>query len=125
MAAPELNDVLRFEAYKGEESDSASIEISWSQTLKSRSATYYILNAKNTSKGNADTILYIQKPIYVDEGSPDFLGKIPGAKKEGGKFSSSSIHGSMLILFLQMTGWFLSPTGSNMDRRMRRESNAF
>ncbi|SPJ85781.1 uncharacterized protein FTOL_11564 [Fusarium torulosum] len=83
MAVPELSDVLRFEAYKGEDSDSAFIEISWSQALRSRSATYYILDAKNTSKGNADTILYIQKPIYMDESSPDFLSKVPGATKEG------------------------------------------
>jgi hypothetical protein len=125
MAVPELNDILRFEAYKGEDSDDASIELSWSQALRSRSATYYILNAKNTSKGNSDTLLYIQKPIYRDEGSPDFLGKIPGAKKEGSKFSSYVIYSAMLILMFQTTGWFLSPTGSNMDRRMRRESNAF
>ncbi|KAF4943287.1 hypothetical protein FSARC_14962 [Fusarium sarcochroum] len=82
MPVPEVNDVLRFEGYQGQESDSASIEVNWSQSLRSKSATYYIVNAKNTAKGNADTILFIQKPMYTDESIPDHISKIPGAQKK-------------------------------------------
>lgn len=86
MSIPEVNDVIRFEAYKPEESDSAVFEISWSQTLRTKSATYYVVKAKNTTKGNADTLLYVQDRFYKDPSSPDYIGNIPGIQMEGGMF---------------------------------------
>lgn len=85
MSIPEVNDVLCLEAYKPEESDSAVFEISWSQSLRTRSATYYVVKAKNTTKGNADVLLYIQDRFYKDPSSPDYIGNIPGVQREGGR----------------------------------------
>ncbi|RSL74470.1 hypothetical protein CEP52_013151 [Fusarium oligoseptatum] len=82
MSIPEANDVLRFEAYN-ENSESAHLEISWSQTLRTKTASYYLVKADNTSKSNAAVILYIQDRFYKDEASPDHIKNIPGAKKEG------------------------------------------
>ncbi|RGP71721.1 hypothetical protein FLONG3_7025 [Fusarium longipes] len=84
MAIPEVNDVLRFEVYRGEESDRTSVEVRWSQFTREQAATYYIVDARNTSKGgNADTILFIRKPMYTEESNYEYVGKIPGAVKEG------------------------------------------
>ncbi|KAH7136290.1 hypothetical protein EDB81DRAFT_656908 [Dactylonectria macrodidyma] len=82
MSTPELNDVLRIPAYN-QDSEDASQEISWTQMLKSKTATYYIVSAKNTSKHNADALIFIQERIYKDDNSADFIGKLPGAKKDG------------------------------------------
>ena len=85
MSTPQTGNVILIPVYSGE-SESAMIEIKWQQSLKSKTANYYSVRAKNQTQGNADVLLYIQDRFYKDESSADFIGKIPGAKKEGGMF---------------------------------------
>lgn len=82
MSYPESGNVLIIPAYNAE-SEKAVQEIQWSQSLRTRSARYYIVRAQNQFKGNADVLLYIQDQFYKNEGSNDYIGKIPGARKEG------------------------------------------
>lgn len=121
MSIPEINDVLRFEAYKPGESDSAVFDISWSQTLRTKSATYYVVKAKNTTKSNADVLLYVQDRFYKDPSSPDYIGNIPGVQQEAGKFLSyPTICTIILTSISQETGFCLSPTEFNTVRRTPR-----
>ena len=85
MSYPEVGNVLVFPAYSAE-SEQAVQEIQWSQSFRTKTARYYIVKAKNQSKGNVDVLLYVQDRFYKDESSSDFVGKIPGARKEGSTF---------------------------------------
>ncbi|KAM5350716.1 hypothetical protein ACJ41O_007221 [Fusarium nematophilum] len=85
MSIPESGNVLIVPAYTGD-AENAAQEIQWSQSLRTRTARYYIVKAQNASKGNADVLLYIQDRFYRDENSGDFIGKLPGARKEGNSF---------------------------------------
>ncbi|CAI4213236.1 unnamed protein product [Parascedosporium putredinis] len=82
MAPVKTNDVLQVPAYS-QDSESAATEISWSQNLRTRTARYYIVQAKNTSQNNEDVPLYVQDRFYKDQDSNDFISKLPGAKREG------------------------------------------
>ncbi|KAF7557602.1 hypothetical protein G7Z17_g527 [Cylindrodendrum hubeiense] len=82
MSAIEANDVLRFGPYN-EESEEGVQTISWSQSLRSKTATYYIVMAENTSKGNSKVLVYVQDSFYKDEASAQHISNIPGAKKDG------------------------------------------
>lgn len=85
MSIPQTGNVILIPVYS-QESESASIEIQWQQSLRSKTAKYYSVRAKNQTQDNADVLLFIQDRFYKDESSADFIGKIPGAKKEGGMF---------------------------------------
>ncbi|KAH8646803.1 hypothetical protein BX600DRAFT_555738 [Xylariales sp. PMI_506] len=85
MSIPEAQDILSVPVYSAE-NEQAVQEISWSQTLRTKTAHYFIVKAKNVSKGNADVLLYIQDRFYKDSNSPDFIGKLPGAKEENGNW---------------------------------------
>lgn len=82
MSIPESGNTLIIPAYNAE-SEMAVQELQWSQSFRTRTARYYIVRATNQSKGNVDVLLYIQDRFYKDEGSSDYIGKIPGARKEG------------------------------------------
>jgi len=84
MSVPEAGNALSIPAYTPKAED-ATVEIEWSQTFKTREATYYIVCAKKVSKGNADIMLFIQDRFYKDESSPDYIDKILGATKDGGR----------------------------------------
>ena len=84
MSIPEAGNTLSIPAYTPKAED-ATVELEWSQTFKTREATYYIVCAKNASKGDADVMLFIQDRFYKDESSPDYIGKIPGVTKNGGR----------------------------------------
>ena len=90
MSFPEAGNTLAIPAYSSE-SEQASMEISWSQSLRTKKARYYIVRAKNLSKDNADVLLYVQDNFYKDESSADYIGKLPGARKEGGQSSLSLV----------------------------------
>ncbi|KAJ7714869.1 hypothetical protein B0H16DRAFT_1701915 [Mycena metata] len=83
-SVPQTGDIIVVPAYAGD--DSATVEVQWQQTFRSKSATYYIVKAKNQSQGNADILLYIQDRFYKDESSGDFIGKLLGCKKEDGRY---------------------------------------
>lgn len=120
MSYPESGNVLIIPAYNAE-SEKAVQEIQWSQSLRTRSARYYIVRAQNQSKGNADVLLYIQDRFYKDEGSNDYIGKIPGARKEG---SQSTCYYPMQRAFLiisQTLSLSTSTTVSSTVRRTRME----
>ncbi|KAK7425581.1 hypothetical protein QQZ08_007904 [Neonectria magnoliae] len=85
MSSPESGNVLIVPAYSAE-SEQAVQEIQWSQSFRTRTARYYIVRAKNQSKGNVDVLLYIQDRFYKDENSNDYIGRLPGARKEGNFF---------------------------------------
>ncbi|KAL6412991.1 hypothetical protein AUP68_02486 [Ilyonectria robusta] len=85
MSIPESGNTLIIPAYNAE-SEMAVQELQWSQSFRTRTARYYIVRATNQSKGNVDVLLYIQDRFYKDEGSSDYIGKIPGARKEGNSF---------------------------------------
>jgi hypothetical protein len=85
MSIPQTGDIILVRVYN-QKSESASVEIQWQQTLMSKSAKYYTVRAKNQTQGNSDVLLYVQERFYKDGSSPDFIGKIPGCKKEGGAF---------------------------------------
>ncbi|KAK0743965.1 hypothetical protein B0T18DRAFT_431137 [Schizothecium vesticola] len=86
MSVPEAGNTLSIPAYTPKAED-ATVELEWSQTFKTREATYYIVCAKNASKGNADVMLFVQDRFYKDESSPDYIGKIPGVTKNGDSFT--------------------------------------
>ncbi|KAK5652027.1 hypothetical protein OQA88_10930 [Cercophora sp. LCS_1] len=86
MSVPETGNVLSIPAYQPKAED-ATVELEWSQTFKTRQATYYIVPAKNVTKGNADVMLFIQDRFYKDESNGDHIGKIPGATKDGENFT--------------------------------------
>lgn len=84
MAPPEKGDILVIPVYS--QSDEGSlIDIKWQQSLRSKNAKFYQPRAKNQSKGDEDVLLYVQDSFYKDENSSNFVGKLPGAKKDGGK----------------------------------------
>lgn len=82
-------DVLTIPAYN-QEAESAAVEISWSQSFRTRTARYYIVKAHNQSKENAEVLLYIQDSYYKDPNSNEYVGKLPGARQEGSTYKSSS-----------------------------------
>ena len=84
MSVPEAGNTLSIPAYTPKAED-ATVELEWSQTFKTREATYYIVCAKNVSKGNADVMLFVQDRFYKDESGSDYIGKIPGVTKDGGR----------------------------------------
>ncbi|CAP64730.1 uncharacterized protein PODANS_5_9960 [Podospora anserina S mat+] len=83
MSTPEAGNTLSIPAYTPD-ADSALQEITWSQSLRTKKANYYIVKAKNITQNQADVLLYIQDTFYKDESSPTHLSKLPDAKKEGG-----------------------------------------
>ncbi|KPM41008.1 hypothetical protein AK830_g5539 [Neonectria ditissima] len=85
MSFPEAGNVIVVPAYSAE-SEQAVQELQWSQSFRTRTARYYIVRAKNQSKGNVDVLLYIQDRFYNDQNSGDYIGKIPGVRKEGNSF---------------------------------------
>ncbi|KAH7161821.1 hypothetical protein EDB81DRAFT_840059 [Dactylonectria macrodidyma] len=85
MSYPESGNTLIIPAYTAE-SEQAAQGIEWSQNWSTKNARYYIVRATNQSKGNVDVLLYVQDRFYKDEGSPDYIGKIPGIRKEGNSF---------------------------------------
>jgi hypothetical protein len=84
MSIPEAGNILSIPVYTVD-SEQAALEISWSQNLRTKTAKYYLVKAKNQSQGNADVLLYVQDRFYNDAGSNEFVGKLPGAKTEGGR----------------------------------------
>ncbi|KAI9147019.1 hypothetical protein HJFPF1_13050 [Paramyrothecium foliicola] len=82
MSIPQKGDVLSIPAYSPE-SESATQEISWSQSFRTRTARYFIVKAQNQSRGGVDVLLYVQDSYYKNEGSNEVIGKLPGARKEG------------------------------------------
>ncbi|VBB81971.1 Putative protein of unknown function [Podospora comata] len=85
MSTPEAGNILSIPAYTPD-ADSALQEITWSQSLRTKKANYYIVKAKNITQNQADVLLYIQDTFYKDESSPTHLSKLPDAKKEGDNF---------------------------------------
>jgi hypothetical protein len=83
MSPPEKGDVLVVPIYSQSDEES-SVEIQWQQSLRTRTAKFYQPRAKDQTKGNEDVLLYIQDSFYKDENNNNFIGKLPGAKKEGG-----------------------------------------
>jgi len=84
MSIPESGNTLAIPAYTSQ-SEEAAHEIQWSQSLRTKKARYYVVKAKNQSKDNADVLLYVQDSFYKDESNPNFLGRLPGARRDGGK----------------------------------------
>ncbi|KAF4467735.1 hypothetical protein FALBO_5387 [Fusarium albosuccineum] len=82
MSYPEKGNVLTIPAWTPE-SEQAVLEISWSQSFRTRSARYYIIRAQNQSRGNVDVLVYVQDRFYKEEASNDYIGRLPGARKEG------------------------------------------
>lgn len=82
---PERGDVLIIPVYTEETDPPSAIDIQWAQHLRPKTGRYYIVKARNQSKGNADVLLYIQDSFYKDEASEDYIGKLQGVRKEGGK----------------------------------------
>ncbi|KAJ3535817.1 hypothetical protein NM208_g5410 [Fusarium decemcellulare] len=82
MSYPEKGNVLTIPAWTPE-SEQAVLEISWSQSFRTRSARYYIVRAQNQSKSNVDVLVYVQDRFYKEEASNDYIGRLPGARKEG------------------------------------------
>lgn len=64
------------------EAEQNAVEISWSQSFRTRTARYYIVNAQNQSKGNTNVLMYIQDRYYKDSNSNEYIGKLPGARQE-------------------------------------------
>ncbi|KAF5649698.1 hypothetical protein F52700_595 [Fusarium sp. NRRL 52700] len=82
MSIPTKGDVLSVPAYTAEAEQNA-IEISWSQSFRTRTARYYVVKAQNQSKDNVNVLMYIQDRYYKDSNSNDYIGKLPGARQEG------------------------------------------
>ncbi|KAF5265424.1 hypothetical protein IWW34DRAFT_694149 [Fusarium oxysporum f. sp. albedinis] len=82
MSFPTKGDLLSVPAYTAEAEQNA-VEISWSQSFRTRTARYYIVNAQNQSKGNTNVLMYIQDRYYKDSNSNEYIGKLPGARQEG------------------------------------------
>ncbi|TVY60304.1 hypothetical protein Focb16_v003197 [Fusarium oxysporum f. sp. cubense] len=81
MSFPTKGDLLSVPAYTAEAEQNA-VEISWSQSFRTRTARYYIVNAQNQSKGNTNVLMYIQDRYYKDSNSNEYIGKLPGARQE-------------------------------------------
>jgi len=58
MSVPKASNALSIPAYTPKAED-ATVELEWSQTFKTREATYYIVCVKKVSKGNTDIMLFI------------------------------------------------------------------
>lgn len=84
MSFSTKGDLLSVPAYTAEAEQNA-VEISWSQSFRTRTARYYIVNAQNQSKGNTNVLMYIQDRYYKDSNSNEYIGKLPGARQEGSK----------------------------------------
>ncbi|KAF4948041.1 hypothetical protein FGADI_9932 [Fusarium gaditjirri] len=82
MSYPTKGDVLLIPVYT-EESEQNAIEISWSQSFRTRTARYYLVKAQNQSKGGVDVLAYVQDRFYKDVNSNDYIGRLPGARQEG------------------------------------------
>ncbi|EWZ79648.1 hypothetical protein NW765_013812 [Fusarium oxysporum] len=82
MSFPTKGDLFSVPAYTAEAEQNA-VEISWSQSFRTRTARYYIVNAQNQSKGNTNVLMYIQDRYYKDSNSNEYIGKLPGARQEG------------------------------------------
>ncbi|KAL5589247.1 hypothetical protein FOVSG1_011114 [Fusarium oxysporum f. sp. vasinfectum] len=82
MSFPTKGDLLSVPAYTADAEQNA-VEISWSQSFRTRTARYYIVNAQNQSKGNTNVLMYIQDRYYKDSNSNEYIGKLPGARQEG------------------------------------------
>ncbi|KAG4292387.1 hypothetical protein FPRO06_13640 [Fusarium proliferatum] len=82
MSFPTKGDVLYVPFYT-EEAEQNAVEISWSQQFRTRTARYYLVNARNQSKGNANVLMYIQERYYRDPNSNEYIGKLPGGRQEG------------------------------------------
>jgi hypothetical protein len=89
MSIPNKGDVLIVPAYSAE-SERDALEISWSQSFRTRTARYYLVNARNQSQGNTNVLMYIQDRHYKDYNSNEFIGKLPGARQDGSKYSAIS-----------------------------------
>lgn len=70
--APVTNagDVISIPAHTAD-SESATITFTWSQSLRSRTETYYILKGKNVTQGGGDTLIFIQKDWYAPGGAAE------------------------------------------------------
>ncbi|KAF5540159.1 hypothetical protein FMEXI_8610 [Fusarium mexicanum] len=82
MSIPTKGDVLSVPTYTSD-AEQNTVEISWSQMFRTRTARYYVVNAQNQSKGNADVLMYIQDRYYKDSNNNEYIGKLPGARQEG------------------------------------------
>jgi hypothetical protein len=85
MSIPQKGDTIAVPICT-KDADSNLNEISWSQRFSTKTAKYYTVKAKNTTRNNADVLLFVQDRFYADENSGDFIGKISGVKKEDGVF---------------------------------------
>ncbi|KAF7553124.1 hypothetical protein G7Z17_g3876 [Cylindrodendrum hubeiense] len=85
MSRPESGDTILIPVYNAG-SEQAALEIQWSQSFRTKSARYYLVRAINQSKGNVDVLLYVQDQFYKDERNSNFIGNIPGARREGNAF---------------------------------------
>lgn len=93
MSIPTKGDIISVPAYTPEAEVNA-LEISWSQSLRTRTARYYLVNAHNQSKGGVDVLMFIQDRYYKDANSGEFIGKLPGARQEGSKYPVTSCDAS-------------------------------
>ncbi|KAK0717461.1 hypothetical protein B0T26DRAFT_709965 [Lasiosphaeria miniovina] len=82
---PEAGNTLSIPTYTAE-AEKAVQDLSWSQSFQTKTGRYYIVKAKNVTKAGDDVLLYVQDRFYKDEASADYIGKLPGARKEGGHF---------------------------------------
>jgi hypothetical protein len=103
MSILESGNTILIPAYSAE-SEQAVQEVQWAQAMRTKSARYYIVKAQNQSKGNADVLLYVHDRFYKDENSNDFVGKIPGAHKEGRE--------SKMLVTLTSSNQVIKPIGS-------------
>ncbi|KAM0228825.1 hypothetical protein ACHAPO_010462 [Fusarium lateritium] len=62
------------------------MELQWSQSFRTRTVRYYLVNAHNQSTGGVDVLMYIQDRFYKDSNNNDFIGELPGARQEGGNW---------------------------------------
>ena len=86
MTNCEKGDTIRFAAYSPAcDMEEPAREISWQQRMTTKKAKFYEVQVKNVTQGK-ETMIYIQDRFYKDECSPDFVGKLPGIKKEGGTY---------------------------------------
>ncbi|KAM0297362.1 hypothetical protein ACHAPM_009895 [Fusarium culmorum] len=82
MSIPTKGDIISVPAYTPEAEVNA-LEISWYQSLRTRTARYYLVNAHSQSKGGVDVLMFIQDRYYKDANIGEFIGKLPGARQEG------------------------------------------
>ena len=64
--APSTNagDVITIPAHSAE-SEASTITFTWSQKLRNRTETYYVVKGANTAHGGAETLVFIQKDFYA------------------------------------------------------------